>query len=137
MINIARDVNKAVEEVNTIPMLGFINDIADVDTALPLPTKISVIINNTFLYSNFYIFSYNSHYLLLMILIYFRNHVFLFDVLSFLFHHLLFIFLTILVRFLNQDSYSFINQKNVFLTNLKQLFLLDYVAYVIFLKQDF
>ena len=35
VIKIARDVSKAVEEVNTIPMLGFINDIADVEIADP------------------------------------------------------------------------------------------------------
>ena len=50
MTKIARDVNKAVEEVNTIPMDGFINDIVDVDIADPDPTKISVIINNTFFF---------------------------------------------------------------------------------------
>ena len=48
MIKKARDVNKAVELVNTILMLGFINDIADVETALLLPTKVSVINNITF-----------------------------------------------------------------------------------------
>ena len=48
VISIARDVNKAVEEVNTIPMLGFINDIVDVEIADPDPIKISLIINNTF-----------------------------------------------------------------------------------------
>ena len=48
MIKIARDVNKAVEEVNTIPMVGFINDIVDVEIADPDPIKFSVIIDNTF-----------------------------------------------------------------------------------------
>ena len=48
MIKIAREVNKAVEEINTIPMLGFINDIVDVEIADPDPIKISVIINNIF-----------------------------------------------------------------------------------------
>ena len=48
VINIARDVNKAVEEVNTIPMLGFIEDIVDVEIADPDPIRISVIINITF-----------------------------------------------------------------------------------------
>ena len=57
MINIARDVNKAVEEVNTTPMLGFINDIVDVEISDPEPTKISVIINNTyFLFKLLYFF---------------------------------------------------------------------------------
>ena len=48
MIKIARDVNKNVEEVNTIPMLGFINDIVDVEIADLDPTTFSVIINITF-----------------------------------------------------------------------------------------
>ena len=34
--------------VNTIPMLGFINDIVEVEIADPGPIKISVIDNNTF-----------------------------------------------------------------------------------------
>ena len=41
-------VNKAVEEVNTIPMLELINDIVQVLIADPDPTKFSVIINNIF-----------------------------------------------------------------------------------------
>ena len=57
MINIARDVNKAVEEVNTIPMEGFTHDIVDVETANPAPINISVIINNSFfLFKHFYFF---------------------------------------------------------------------------------
>ena len=48
MIKTARDVDRAVEEVNTIPMLGFMNDIVDVEIALPDPIKTSVTINNTF-----------------------------------------------------------------------------------------
>ena len=44
MINIAKDVKRAVEEVNTIPMLGFMSDIVDVETADPDPIKISVIV---------------------------------------------------------------------------------------------
>ena len=47
-IKIARDVSKAVDEVNTIPTLGFINDIVDAEIADPDPIKISVIINKTF-----------------------------------------------------------------------------------------
>ena len=39
---------KAVEEVNTIAMLVFVNDIVDVEIADSDPIKISVIINNTF-----------------------------------------------------------------------------------------
>ena len=49
---------KAVEEVNTIPMLGFINDIVDVEKADSDPIKISVIYNNTFFLfklSNFFL----------------------------------------------------------------------------------
>ena len=49
VIKIARDVNKAVELVNTIPMLGFNIDIVEVVIADPDSNKISVIINNTFL----------------------------------------------------------------------------------------
>ena len=44
------DVNKAVELVNTIPMLGFINDVVDVLIAAPDPNKISVIIKKTFFF---------------------------------------------------------------------------------------
>ena len=62
MINIARDVNEAVEEVNTIPMLGFINDIVDVEIADPDPIKISVIFNNTFFLFKLLYFFYNIHY---------------------------------------------------------------------------
>ena len=47
MIRIAILVNKAVEEVNTIPILGFSKDIVEVPIADQDPTKISVIINNT------------------------------------------------------------------------------------------
>ena len=63
MIRIARDVNKAVELINTRAMLELINDIVDVELADPDPTKISVIITNTFFsYLNFYISSYNIRY---------------------------------------------------------------------------
>ena len=62
MIKIARDVNKAVEEGNTIPPLGFINDIADVEIADPDPIKISLIINNTFFLFKDLFFSYIIHY---------------------------------------------------------------------------
>ena len=50
MIKIAILVNKAVEEVNTIPMLGLINGIVEVLVADPDPAKISVTINNIFFY---------------------------------------------------------------------------------------
>ena len=61
MIKIARDVNKAVEEVSTIPMLGNINDIVDVEIADPDPIKISVIINEIFfLFNDSYFFLYYS-----------------------------------------------------------------------------
>ena len=57
MINIAVDVNRAVEVFNTIPMLGFLSDIVEVVIALPDPNKISVIINKTlFLYKLFSFF---------------------------------------------------------------------------------
>ena len=48
MISIARDVNKAVEEVKPIPMLGYISDTVEVLIADPDPVSISVIINNIF-----------------------------------------------------------------------------------------
>ena len=61
MINIARDVNKAVEEVSTIPMLGFIKDIVEVPIADPDPTNFSVIINNFFfLFKDLYVCFYFS-----------------------------------------------------------------------------
>ena len=57
VIKIAIDVNKAVEEVNTIPMLGFINDIVEVPIADPDPIKISVTINRIFfLFNHLYFF---------------------------------------------------------------------------------
>ena len=52
VIKIAILVNKAVEEVKTIPMLGLINDIVEVLIADPDPTKLSVIINYTFFLFN-------------------------------------------------------------------------------------
>ena len=55
------DVNRAVEEVNTIPMFGFISDIVAVSMADLDPIKISVIINITFfLLKLFYFFLYYS-----------------------------------------------------------------------------
>ena len=48
VIKIAIDVRRAVELVNTIPKLGLINDIVDIEKADPDPIKISVIIKNTF-----------------------------------------------------------------------------------------
>ena len=48
VIKIAIDINKPEELLNTIPMLGFINDIVEVVIADPDPNKISVIINNIF-----------------------------------------------------------------------------------------
>ena len=48
MIKIAILVNKAVELVKTIPILGINNDNVEVSIADPDPTNISVIINNTF-----------------------------------------------------------------------------------------
>ena len=53
MINKAKDVNRAVEEVNTIPMLGFMSDIVEVVLALPDPIKISVIYKTTFFFFQF------------------------------------------------------------------------------------
>ena len=48
VIKIAKDVNKAVQLVITIPMLGFKIDIVEVPVADSDPIKISVIKNNTF-----------------------------------------------------------------------------------------
>ena len=48
VIRIAIDVNKAVEPVNTIPILWLNNDVVEVPIADPDPNKFSVIINNTF-----------------------------------------------------------------------------------------
>ena len=62
MISIARDVNKPVEEVNTIPMLGFIIDIVLVEIALPDPISISVKLIIFSFHSNFYIFFHSDHY---------------------------------------------------------------------------
>ena len=55
VIKIAIDVNKAVGEVNTVPMLEIISDIFEVPIADPDPINISVIFNNTF-------FSFNDLY---------------------------------------------------------------------------
>ena len=56
-IKIAIDGNKAEELVNTIPMLGFINDFVEEVIAEPAPNKISVIINKTlFLFKLLYFF---------------------------------------------------------------------------------
>ena len=48
VIKISILVNKAVDEVNTIPTLELIKPIVEVLFADPDPTKISVITNNTF-----------------------------------------------------------------------------------------
>ena len=52
-------VSEAVEEVNSIPMLGFDNDIVEVVIADPEPTKNSVTINKTF-------FSFKDLYFLIL-----------------------------------------------------------------------
>ena len=62
MIKIAILVNKAVDESNTIPILGFNNHFVEVPIADPDPTIFSVIINNTSFYLTTYISSYNIHY---------------------------------------------------------------------------
>ena len=48
VIKIAIDVNKAVELVNTIPIVGFINDIVEVVIVDPDPNYIPVIYENNF-----------------------------------------------------------------------------------------
>ena len=51
------DVSKAVELVNTIPVLGFFEDFIKILIADPDPIKISVIIRNTFfLFNDLYFF---------------------------------------------------------------------------------
>ena len=62
VIKIAKDVNKAVEEVKTIPMLGFINDIDDVEIADLDPFKTSLRINDIFFSSNYKFFFNEIHY---------------------------------------------------------------------------
>ena len=61
-IKIAIDVRRAVELVNTIPMLGLINDLVKLVIVDPDPNINSLIINNTFFFLNFYISPYNIHY---------------------------------------------------------------------------
>ena len=57
VIKIAKDVERAVELVNTIPMLWFINGILEVLIVDPDPKKNSVIINHTFFsFCDFYFF---------------------------------------------------------------------------------
>ena len=48
VIKIAIDVNKAVELVNTLPIVGFINDIVEVVIVDPDPNYIPVIYKSTF-----------------------------------------------------------------------------------------
>ena len=48
MIRIAKDVNRPVELVNTIPMLGFFNEIVEIFIADPDHNKISVLNNIIF-----------------------------------------------------------------------------------------
>ena len=54
VIKIPRDVNKAVEEVSTKPMLGFINDLVDVEIADRDPINNSVMITNFCLLYKFF-----------------------------------------------------------------------------------
>ena len=61
-INIAIDVNRAVLLEIIIPAPGLIKLIAELPIADPDPTKISVIIKNTFYFLNFYTSFYNIHY---------------------------------------------------------------------------
>ena len=57
VIKIALDVWRAVELVNTMPILGFFNNKVDVEIADHEPIKLSAIINNTFfLYKFLYFF---------------------------------------------------------------------------------
>ena len=110
-------VNKAVEDEITMPAPGIINAIDELPTALLAPTSISVIIKSIYYYLNFYIFSYNIHYQSSKISKNSRDHFFLVCIEHLLIDHPSFFFLINLVHFSNQDKYSFIVQKNVFLTN--------------------
>ena len=53
---------KAVEEVNTLTMLGLINDIVEVLTADPDPIKFSVINKNIFFFLKDLYTLYDIHY---------------------------------------------------------------------------
>ena len=50
VINITKLVIGAIEEFNTIAMLGFPNEIMEVVIVGPNPNKVSVIVNNTFFF---------------------------------------------------------------------------------------
>ena len=57
VIKIAILVNKAVEEVDSIPIFEFSNDNVEVPIADPDPNNISVILKNTFfLFNDLYFF---------------------------------------------------------------------------------
>ena len=60
VIKTAMDVKSALELVNTIPMLGFLNDSVEIVTAHPDPNEISAKINN-FFYLDVYTSCYNIH----------------------------------------------------------------------------
>ena len=136
MIKIARDVNKAVEEVKTIPTLGFIIDKVGVEIADPDPVKISVVIYKTlFLSKLLYFFLYFSVSALRLFNI-FSWSGFSVSILVLLIDNALFLFSTILHLHLFWDR-PFISQKKVLLTNLKQQSLQGCVIVVIFLEQDF
>ena len=62
VIKIAIDVNRAVEIVDTLQMLGFINDNVDVAFVHPDPSKISVIINSNLFFLKICTSSHNNHY---------------------------------------------------------------------------
>ena len=83
MIKVAMEVNKAVEEVNTIPALGLFIEIALALLADPDPTNISVINNTTFFLIKDSKFFYNTHYQFQAILKYSQGRVFLFFILNF------------------------------------------------------
>ena len=64
VIKIAIDVDKAVEDVNFIPMLGFIDDIGKVVVADLEPNNILVIIKDNFFWTFILLqkSSQNNHY---------------------------------------------------------------------------
>ena len=62
VFEIAILVKKAVELINTIPILGLIKNMVELPFADPNPIKISVVIDNTFLSFKFFYIYFNILY---------------------------------------------------------------------------
>ena len=110
VIKLAKDVRRAVELVNTIPMLVLINDIVEVVLVDPDPNKVSVTINNTFFFFRIYVSSYKIIINFKRFIKFFHGHAFPFVISDFLFNHFLSLSLKIVVQFLYQDR-PIINRK--------------------------